>query len=278
MKKERAKSSSRGVWKGNLSFGLVSIPVSVLPAEAPKPTSEFELVDRRDRAPVGYQKINKRTGEPIKDEDIVKALKVGKDKLEVFEAGEIEKLRVPGTREIGIERFVERDAIAPLYFARPYYLVPDKGGEKTYILLREVLHRKGRVALGEIVLHTKQHLVLIGESGPVLTLNLLRYAEDVRQPQALDLPAALTRPAPRFSASEMTTAERLVDEMTDRWKPTAFRDDFARHVVTALRKREQGEHATNAEAPTAPPVLDLVPRLHEKSKRAPHGNPSKRHA
>ncbi|MEO5667847.1 MAG: Ku protein, partial [Bdellovibrionota bacterium] len=217
----------RGLWSGSISFGLVTIPVSVVSAENKQQELDFDLIDRRDHAHVGYQKINKNTGKPIESEDIVKGLKLETGKYALFEQDELKHLRIKGTSTIEIQQFVTRVEITPIYFKKFYYLQPAKNGDKTYVLLRETLLKTETFAVGLIVLHNRQQLVAIGAMESALILHVLHYPAEIKKLSALGLPAAGLKSA-RLTAKEISMAEKLVGELTETWKPIEFKDTYFR--------------------------------------------------
>jgi DNA end-binding protein Ku len=268
---------SRGLWKGHISFGLVTIPVAVVSAESKKQELDFDLLDRRDRAHVGYQKVNKKTGEVIENEDIVKGLKLDSGKYAIFETNELSQLRIKGTNSIDIQQFIGRDEVDPIYFKKFYYLEPTKGGEKTYVLLRETLRKTHKFAVGLIVLHGRQQLVLMGAEDEAIALHVVHYAQEIKAPDELDVPGAGLKSA-KISEREVQMAEKLVEDLTEKWKPEAFRDTYFQQIKAALRTKSRKKVSaddetvatdTDREAALSK-VLDLMPLL-EKSLRG-HGH------
>jgi DNA end-binding protein Ku len=265
---------ARGMWKGNISFGLVTIPVSVISAENNADDLDFDMLDKRDNAHIGYQKINKKTGEVVSNEDIVKGLKLDSGKYAIFNQEELKDLRLKGTSSIDIQQFIEIGSVDPRYFRKTYYLSPQKGGEKTYILLRETLKKTDKYAVGLIVLHGRQQLVLIGTTGPALTLYSIHYSKELREPSREDFPAAGLSKV-KISPREIAMAEKLVDELSDKWRPESFKDTYFQEIKTALKKKsrkkvhaaEQEGDSTEADEEALSRVLDLMPLL-EKSLRS----------
>lgn len=265
---------ARGIWKGHISFGLVTIPVSLVSGESKKQQLDFDMLDKRDHAHVGYQKINKKTGEVIEQDDIVKGLKLENGKYAIFEQEELAKLKIKGTQSIDIEQFVGRDEIDPVYFKKFYYLEPTKGGDKTYVLLRETLKKTQKFAVGLIVMHTKQQLVAIGATDDVLILHALHFADEIKNTSDLEVPASGTKGV-KVSPKEISMAEKLVEELTEKWKPTGYKDTYFKDVKAAIQDRgrkkvrAEDEVAENEDASdeAVSKVLDLMPLL-EKSLKA----------
>src|SRR5919206_1031234 len=169
----------RALWKGAISFGLVHIPVSLYPASRSEGLS-FDMIDKRDFAPVGYKRYNKRTGEEISRENIVKGYEYEKGEYVVVTDEDFKQANVEATQTVDIVAFVDAAAVAPYYFDAPYYLEPGKRGEKGYTLLREVLRETERIAVANVVIRSRQHLAALVPLERVLVLNTLRFAHEIR--------------------------------------------------------------------------------------------------
>ncbi|MGH8797922.1 MAG: Ku protein, partial [Caldimonas sp.] len=172
-------SSSRALWNGAISFGLVHIPISLHPATTTSGL-DFDWLDKRSMDPVGYKRINKRTGKEIDKDDIVKGIAYESGKYVVLSDDEIAAAFPRSTQTVEIDAFVSADEIPFVYLERPYYLAPGAKGEKVYALLREAMLKSGRIGLARVVIQTKQHLAALVASGPALVLNLLRWGDDIR--------------------------------------------------------------------------------------------------
>ncbi|MBC8068681.1 MAG: Ku protein, partial [Deltaproteobacteria bacterium] len=178
---------ARAIWKGHISFGLVEIPVSLVKAEDPHEL-DLHMVDRRDNAPIGYERINKTTGEPVEWEDIVKAHEENGE-IVMLSDDELANANVDTVHRIEILDFVDGADIHPAYYERPYWLEPArKQGAKAYVLLREVLQRTGKVGIASIVLRTRQHLCALTTMDDALAVVLLRFDDELRGVDKLDLP------------------------------------------------------------------------------------------
>ncbi|MDR3607863.1 MAG: Ku protein [Oligoflexia bacterium] len=258
----------KSLWKGNISFGLINIPVMIVPAENTPERPQFSLIDRRDHAHIGYLKINKNTGKQVSNRDIVKGLKLASGKYTIFTNAELDELHVKGSQTIELQQFVRKDEIEPAYFETPYYLMPQNGGEKAYALLRDALERTEKYGVGLIVLHNKQHLALIGTKDSALMVELVRYAEELRDPSDYDLIDGKSL-RPKISATELAMAERLVEELTSEWKPGVYKDTYVKGLRAAVRRKSRAtvpEPKKGAVQARASNVLDLMPLL-EKSLR-----------
>jgi DNA end-binding protein Ku len=255
----------RALWKGAISFGLVHIPVSLYPASRSQGLS-FDMIDKRDFAPVGYKRYNKRTGEEIPREHIVKGYEYSKGEYVIISDEDFKQANVEATQTVEIVAFVDAAAIAPFFYDTPYYLEPGKRGEKGYTLLREVLNRTGRVGIANVVIRSRQHLAALIPVGRMLVMNTLRWADEIRSMADLDLPEAGTG---EVSEKELSMAERLVDGMSDEWTPGKYKDTYTGDLMARIEDRvKAGEtHVITPESDeTHEPrrgaeVIDLVSML-----------------
>ena len=256
---------SAPVWKGAISFGLVHIPVSLHPATSTSGI-DFDWLDKRTMDPVGYKRINKRTGKEIDKDDIVKGIAYEAGKYVVLSDEEIAAVYPRSTQTIEIEAFVSRAEIPFVYLDRPYYLAPIGKGEKVYALLREALLKTGRVGLARVVIQTKQHFAALVAQGPALVLNLLRWSDDVRSWEDLKLPPEGVK-ANKLGERELAMATQLVDELTTKFKPGDYRDSFKDQVMALVDKKVKAGDTEAVIQPdeTAPPksadIIDLTELL-----------------
>jgi len=227
---------ARTIWKGSISFGLVNIPVALCPGEQ-REEMHFSLLDRRDMAPVGYQRINKQTGKEVAWDQIVKGYEYDKDQYVVLGDEEFRRANVKATQSVDIIDFVKTGQIPFVYFDKPYYLEPvQRLGEKGYALLRETLQRTARVGIAQVVLRTRQHLAMLAPMGDLLVLNLLRYQHELRPANEIKTPDHhLT--ALRISKKEIEMAERLVEDMVTKWNPAKYRDEYREDITRLVEKK-----------------------------------------
>jgi DNA end-binding protein Ku len=236
-----APSSTRTLWKGAISFGLVHIPVTLHSATAEN-RMKFNLLDKRTMNPVGNRQVNKNTGEAMQKEEVVKGFEYEKDQYVVLSPDEIKAALPRSTQTIEIESFIDGSQIPTVYYNKPYYVAPAGNGQKPYRLLLETLRRTGKVGLARVVISTRQHLAALVPSGAGLVLETLRWADEVRDTAGLPLPDAKET---KVSDRELKMAEQLVNELQDNWNPDAFHDEFREkleQVVEAKVKAGQGEH------------------------------------
>jgi len=223
-----------------VSFGLVYIPIEMYSA-ASGSSLELNLLDKRDFAPVGYQRINKRTGKTVEWANIVKGYEYKKGEYVALSDEDFRQANVKASQTIEITSFANAADIAPEFYETPYYLAPTKGGEKGYALLREALVRTGKVAVGSVVMRGRQHFGIIGADKRVLLFNTLRFAAELRPVDDLNVPPASTK-AVNVSPKEVAMAEKLLDEMSAPWKPEeyhdSYREDLMRRIEEKIRKRQ----------------------------------------
>jgi DNA end-binding protein Ku len=228
------------MWKGAVSFGLVYIPVEMYSA-ARSSSLDLTLLDRRDFAPVGYQRINKRNGKIVEWGDIVKGYEYKKGEHVALSEEDFRQANVNASQTIEITSFTKSAHIAPEYYENPYYLIPTKGGEKGYALLRETLERTEKMAVGSIVMRGRQHLGVIGADKRVLLFNTVRFAAELRSLADLHL-APPTAKGANVSSKEVAMAEKLIEEMSAPWKPDeyhdTYREDLMRRIDEKVRKHQ----------------------------------------
>ena len=260
-------TGSRTLWKGAITFGLVHIPVGLHTAASSNGV-DFDWLDKRTMDPVGYKRINKRTGREIDKDNIVKGVEYEDGKYVIISPEEIEAVFPKTTQTIEIERFIDANEMPFIFLERPYYVAPLAKSEKVYALLRETLIETGKIALAKVVIATKQHLAALVPSGPALVLNLLRWGDEVKTLDSLDLPAAGKK---SVSAAELKMAKQLVDEMSGQWDPSDFKDEFRIQVMKLVEKKANaGEGKTVLEpeeqAPQSGEVIDLTALLQRSLK------------
>jgi len=253
----------RELWKGAVRFGLVHIPVSLFPAEQSEELS-FTMLDKRDLQPVGYKRYNKTTGDEVAYEDIVKGYEWEDGHYVTLEKEDFKRANVEATQTVDIVGFIDGKEIPPFYLESPYYLAPGKHGDKGYALLREVLDRTGKVAIATVVIRTRQHIAVLYPRDNVLILNTLRYANELRPAKDLDVPKDLK--AARVQPNEIRMAERLIDDMSMKWKPEDYHDTYRDDLLKLIEEKAAGKlkKATKARAPREAEVIDFAALL-EKS-------------
>lgn len=212
------------IWKGYLAFGLVNIPVILYPAEKPQ-NIQFKLVDRRDKARIHYLRVNERTGKEVPWADIAKAYEYNDHDYIVVSEEEMKKIAGQNSKTIDIENFIDKSKLDYMDFEKPYYVVPDKKGEKGYVILRETLATTKKVGIAKVMIHTRQYLAAVMPHENALILNLMRYPQTIRQPSEFELPASGISTY-KITAKELRIAEQLIRSMTTKWNPTEYQDEF----------------------------------------------------
>jgi DNA end-binding protein Ku len=252
-----APSSTRTLWKGAISFGLVHIPVTLHSATAEN-RMKFNLLDKRTMNPVGNKQVNKNTGEAMTKEEVVKGFEYEKDQFVVLSPDEIKAALPRSTQTIEIESFIDGAQIPTAYYNKPYYVAPASKGQKPYKLLQETMRRTGKVGIARVVISTRQHLAALVPSEQGLVLELLRWADEVRDTAGLPLPDSDTK----VSDKELKMAEQLVSELQDDWKPDAFHDEFREKLEKLVEekvKAGEGEHIMKPlEGEEVKPSADII--------------------
>jgi DNA end-binding protein Ku len=268
-----SKSGGRALWKGSINFGLVNIPVALYPAETSR-SLDLDMLDRRDFAPIKYQRINSQTGKEVPWNQIVKGYQYEKGEYVTLTDEELRSANVEATQSIDILDFVEAADISPVYFDKPYYLEPLKNGRRAYILLREVLSKSKKVAIARVVIRTREHLAAVMPQGSVLILNLLRFEHELRDSRGLDIPEADSK-GRAISAGELQMAERLIEAMSGPWNPAKYRDEYRADLESLIEKKIKSGRpravAAGAKAParkTGGKVVDIMSLLRRSVDQA----------
>ena len=239
----------RVIWKGAITFGLVHVPVALYPASTDSGV-DFDWLDKRTMDPVGYQRVNKRTGKEITRENIVKGVKVDGGDYVVLSEEEIKAAFPKSTQTIEIECFVKAADIDFVLLERPYYLEPTGKADKVYVLLREAMHEAGVIGIARVVMHSKEHLAVLVPAGAALVLNTIRWANEIRPLDELKLPAT-GKAAANLKPAELKMAAQLIKDMTSDWKADAYTDTFT-SAVEALVQRKHAAGETEQVAPVEP--------------------------
>ncbi|SDU95926.1 non-homologous end joining protein Ku [Pseudomonas mucidolens] len=254
----------RAIWKGAISFGLVHIPVSLVSATSSQGV-DFDWLDKRSMDPVGYKRINKTTGKEVTKDNIVKGVAYEKGRYVVLSEDEIRSAHPKSTQTIEIIAFVASDQIPLQNIDTPYFLAPDKRGGKVYALLRETLKKTAKVALANVVLHTKQHLAALVPLESALVLVMLRWPAEVRGLDELELESDVTQPT--LTKGELDMAKRLVEDMSADWRPEDYRDSFQDKIMALVAKKakagkiEDIESNEGKEERKSADVIDLTELL-----------------
>src|SRR3954469_24615066 len=245
----------RAIWSGTISFGLVSIPVKMFSAVS-EHKLHFSLLHRKDNSPIGYQKICKKEGKPVDDDEIVKAYEISKGEFVEVEDEDFEAAQAEGYHSFDISDFVEVDEIDPIYFEQTYYLAPDSGGEKVYTLLVRAMEDAGLAAVGTFVMRDREHLGCLRIRDGVILLERLYLADEIRDSGEMKASRA------RGSKDGLEMAAALIDRFKGTFDPSKYEDTYTDKLLDVIKRKAKGETVTVEEpAREAEETPDLVVAL-----------------
>ncbi|WP_115572196.1 Ku protein [Xanthomonas campestris] len=244
---------ARPIWTGTLSFGLLNVPVSLMSGER-KVDLHFRMLDSRDKKPIRFERVNADTGDEVPWKEIVKAFEYDKGSYVIVEEQDIRSAAPESHETVEVETFVDAADIDPRYFEKPYILVPGKKAEKGYVLLRETLRDTGKVGIAKVVIRTREYLAAVMPQGDALILLLLRYQQEVVDPEDFKLPSGAVSEY-RITAKEQEMAKQLIESMSGKWQPEDYHDEFRGKLEQILRKRIQAKGGTTQ--------VDDEPAAHE---------------
>jgi len=233
---------ARPIWTGTLSFGLLNVPVSLMSGER-NVDLHFRMLDSRDRKPIRFERVNADTGEEVPWKDIVKAFEYDKGSYVVLEEDDIRSAAPESHEAVEVETFVDAGTIDPRYYEKPYLLVPAKKAEKGYVLLRETLRSTGKVGIARVVVRTREYLCAVMPHGDALVLMILRYPQELVDPEDYKLPSGSLAEY-RINSKETAMAEQLIESMSGEWKPDEYHDEFRERLHTLLKKRIKAKGGT----------------------------------
>jgi len=262
----------RSLWTGTISFGLVSVPVRMFSATESKEL-RFHFLDKRDLAPIGYDKVRRDSGEHVDNDEIVRGFEVEKGRYVPLEDEDLDRLDIELTKTIDICDFVDLEEIDPIYFRKAYYLLPQAGAEKPYRLLVRALEETGKVAIAKIVIRNKQHLAALRPWNGTLLLETMYYADEVRQPEQVDGKEGLRKP-------EVEMAKSLVENLSDSFDPAKYDDTYRKELLDLIRAKADGQPLPEPSEEKGGEVVDLMTALRESVERTKKQRkaPSKRKA
>jgi DNA end-binding protein Ku len=277
---------ARPIWNGTISFGLLNVPVQLHSGERSLDL-HFRMLDSRDNSPVRYERVNSETGEEVPWKEIVKGFEYSKGSYVVIDEEDIRKAAPESTETVEIEAFCNRAEIDPMYFEKPYYLVPSKKAEKGYVLLREVLAKTDKIGIARVVIRTRQYLAALSPRGDALMLDLMRFPQEIVKADEFDLPKGNSK-SYRVTPPELNMATQLIEAMTKKWNPDDYQDEFRkqlRKIIDEQVARQKGkkvrehksEEAAPAEATTnVVDFMELLKRsLDKDGKRGGRAAPRK---
>jgi DNA end-binding protein Ku len=258
----------RPIWKGFISFGLVAIPVNMIAAEE-KNELHFHLLDERDKARIRYQRINAETGKEVPWDKIIKAYEIEKNQYVVLKEEDFQKASPESYKTIEINEFVDLADIDPMYFEKPYYLLPEGKNKKAYVLLREALKKTKSVGVGKIIIRTKEYLSLILPHHHALVLNLIRFKQEMRSEDELNLPSENLKTY-QITEKESKMASDLVKEMTTDWNPDKYHDEYHETLMKWIEQKAASEITTTKPSKTPKykdEVIDFVALLKKSMEK-----------
>src|ERR1044071_7024824 len=262
----KLRCSMRAIWKGAISFSLVNIPNSLYPSTRSEDL-KFRLLRKSDLSPINYKRVAEADGKEVPWEEIVKGYEYEKGRFVIIKDEDFKRADVEATQSVEIVEFVSLDEIDPIFYDRPYYLEPQKTGEKAYALLREALKARGKVGIAKVVIKPRQHLASIKPEKSALVLELMNFSEELIDYHQLQIPGQLP-----VGAKELDMANELIGRMTGKWEPDKYQDEY-KHALLELINQKIG---AGGESPAPAPatkrkttnVIDLVSVLQESLDHA----------
>src|ERR1043166_2171542 len=246
----------RAIWKGSISFGLVNIPVALYPATR-REELKFRLLRRSDLSPVNYKRVAEKDGKEVPWDQIVKGYEYEKGKYVVLKDEDFERVDVEATQTVDIQDFVELDEIDPIFFYKPYYLEPQKGGDKAYALLRDALKDSKKVGVAKVVIKTREYLAGVKPEDGALVLELMHFADELADTSKPHIPKK-----GGGGKREMTMAKSLIDSMSAKWNPEKYKDDYREALMEVIEEKVEAGGKEIEEKPKKSPkptkVIDLV--------------------
>jgi DNA end-binding protein Ku len=266
----------RTIWKGSISFGLVNIPVGLYPATRSANQIKFRLLRKSDHSPIRYKRVAETDEKEVPWDEIVKGYEYEKDQFVILTEKDFERVKIESTQTVDIKEFVKLNEIDPMFFDEPYYLAPEKGGDKAYVLLREALKNSDKVGIAKVVIKTREHLAAVKPMGNALVLELMHFADELVDTSELKLPGDKS-----VGQKEMKMAESLIEGMTAKWDPNEFKDDYREALVEVIDEKVAagGKElpAPKGKAKRATNVVDLVEVLQQSLQAHGKKKPAAKH-
>jgi DNA end-binding protein Ku len=263
---------ARSIWKGSISFGLVNIPVELYSAVRDH-RPRFRLLHAKDESPVHYERVCQTDGKPVAWEDLVKGYEYKKGQFVVLTKDDFKTAALQKTKTIDILDFVDPKDVDDRYFETPYYLTPGKGAGRSYALLREAIRATGKIGVGKIILREAQHLAAIEVIGDALVLTMMRFSDELADLGEFSFPSAVGLGKP-----ELTMARQLVENLSARWDPEKYTDEYVANLMRIIEARIKG-HKPKLEARKAKQpadVVDLMARLKASLEARPQRETTRR--
>jgi DNA end-binding protein Ku len=258
----------RAIWKGAISFGLVNIPMALYPATR-KEELKFRLLRLSDQSPVNYKRVAEADGKEVPWDQIVKGYEYEKGKYIVLKEEDFSRVDMEATQTVDIMSFVKLEEVNPIYFHKPYYMEPQKGGDKAYVLLREALKATGKIGVAKVIIKTKQYLAAVKPQEKGLMLELMHFASELLSIDEIKLPTTIT-----VGKKELQMAEALVESMSDNWKPDQYVDEYREALEKVIEEKVKKGDTSGLKTPSRPKptnVIDLVSVLQQSLDQSGHG-------
>jgi len=246
---------ARAIWKGSISFGLVNIPIALYPATR-REELKFRLLRKSDLSPVNYKRVAEKDGKEVSWDQIVKGYEYEKGKYVVLKDEDFERVDLEATQTVDIQDFVDQEEIDPMFFYKPYYLEPQKGGDKAYALLRDALKASGKIGIAKVVIKTRQYLAGVKPEDGALVLELMHFADELADPKKLHVPKKT-----EVGKREMNMAKSLIDSMSSKWNPEKYKDDYRDNLFKMIEAKKQGEEVVATPEPKESKVVDIMEAL-----------------
>src|ERR671924_246369 len=257
---------ARAIWKGSISFGLVNIPIALYPATR-REELRFRLLRAKDLSPVNYKRVAEKDGKEVPWDQIVKGYEYEKGKYVVLKDEDFQRVDLEATQTVDIQDFVDQEEIDPMFFYKPYYLEPQKGGDKAYALLRDSLKETNKVGVAKVVIKTRQYLAGVKPEDGVLVLELMHFADELADPEKLHVPKKT-----EVGKREMNMAKSLIDSMTSKWQPEKYKDDYREALMEVIEEKVEAGGKEIEEKPKKAPkptkVIDLVAVLQQSLEKS----------
>ncbi len=250
------------IWKGALAFGLVNIPVELKPAVRSAEKLSFRQLDKKHHKPIKMERVSTVDGEVVEWDDIVKGYEISKGKFVIVDDADFKAAAVHMSRVLEMTDFVPSESIDPRFFDSPYFLVPQKGGEKAYVLFRDALAETGKVGIGTFALRQKQHLAAVKPMGDALVLELMRFDEELVNPSELHFPTATEA---KVRPQERTMAIQLIENLAEEFDPSKYKDEYQDKLKAIIKAKAKGKPlpVEDDDDREHTKVVDLVARLQE---------------
>ena len=249
----------RSIWRGSISFGLVSVPVRMFTATESKEL-KFHFLHKEEMVPIGYDKVRKDTGEHVDPDEIIRGFEIEKGQYVPLEEEDLDRLDIELTKAIDICDFVDLDEIDPIYFRKAYYLLPDDGAEKPYLLLVRALEETAKVGIAKVVIRNKQHLACLRTLDDKLVLETMYYADEVRKPEKVTIKGELRK-------GEVDMAKALVENLSEPFDPEKYDDTYRKELLELLRAKAKGKKLPEPSDEEPGEVIDLMAALRESVER-----------